>query len=330
MNRRTLLALLPAAALAARPADAWTGSARAQATPAAWPEHPVRIIVPVAAGGSQDIVARLLARHLADALGQNVVVENQPGAGSNIGYEHAARSRPDGHTLLAGSDSLSINKSLFPRLNFDPVADFAPVARAVRVPQILVVRADHPARGLEDFLRLARRGSVAVGTPGNGSLAHLLGEVVQEASEARWTHVPYRGGALAVNDLLGGSLQGVLINIGAVTEHVRAGRLRGLFVSSGQRTLALPEVPTLAEAGIRGAEAVGWHGLVAPAGTDPAIVKRVNAETARVLARPEVAERVAALGLEPVDEPPEALGALIRADAERWAAVIRRARVQPD
>jgi tripartite-type tricarboxylate transporter receptor subunit TctC len=332
MNRRNLLALLPAAAaaLAARPADAWTGSARAQATPAAWPEHPVRIIVPVAAGGSQDIVARLLARHLADALGQNVVVENQPGAGSNIGYEHAARSRPDGHTLLAGSDSLSINKSLFPRLNFDPVADFAPVARAVRVPQILVVRADHPARGLEDFLRLARRGSVAVGTPGNGSLAHLLGEVVQEASEARWTHVPYRGGALAVNDLLGGSLQGVLINIGAVTEHVRAGRLRGLFVSSGQRTLALPEVPTLAEAGIRGAEAVGWHGLVAPAGTDPAIVARLNRETARVLARPEVAERVAALGLEPVDEPPEALGALIRADAERWAAVIRRARVQPD
>ena len=331
MKRRTLLALLPAAAaLAAKPAAAWTAPARAQATPAAWPEHTVRIIVPVATGGSQDIVARLLARHLTEALGQNVVVENQPGAGSNIGYEHAARSRPDGYTLLAGSDSLSINKALFPRLNFDPVADFAPVARAVRVPQILVVRADHPARNLEDFLRLARRGAVAVGTPGNGSLAHLLGEVVQEAAEARWTHVPYRGGALAVNDLLGGSLQGVLINIGAVTDHVRAGRLRGLFVSSGQRTLALPEVPTLAEAGVRGAEAVGWHGLVAPAGTDPAVIARVNAETARVLARPEVAERVAALGLEPVDEPPEALGALIRADAERWAAVVRRARIRPD
>ena len=328
MDRRTFLALLPAVAAPRPAAAAWT--ARAQATPAVWPERSVRIIVPVTAGGSQDIVARLLARHLTEALGQNVAVENQPGAGSNIGYEHAARSRPDGYTLLAGSDSLSINKALFPRLNFDPVADFAPVARAVRVPQILVVRADHPARGLDDFLRLARRGPVAVGTPGNGSLAHLLGEVVQEASEARWTHVPYRGGALAVNDLLGGSLQGVLINIGAVTEHVRAGRLRGLFVSSGQRTLALPEVPTLAEAGIRGAEAVGWHGLVAPAGTDPAIVKRVNAETARVLVRPEVAERVAALGLEPVDEPPEALGALIRADAERWAAVIRRARIQPD
>ena len=332
MHRRSLLALLPvaAAALAARPAAAWTSSARAQATPAAWPEHPVRIIVPVAAGGSQDIVARLLARHLIDALGQNVVVENQPGAGSNIGYEHAARSKPDGYTLLAGSDSLSINKALFPQLRFDPVEDFAPVARAVRVPQILVVRADHPARDLEGFLRLARGGRVAVGTPGNGSLAHLLGEVVQEAAETRWTHVPYRGGALAVNDLLGGSLQGVLINIGAVTDHVRAGRLRGLFVSSGARTAALPEVPTLAEAGMGGAEAVGWHGLVAPLGTDPAIVARVNAATARVLARPDVAERVAALGLEPVDETPEALGALIRADAERWAAVVRRARIQPD
>jgi tripartite-type tricarboxylate transporter receptor subunit TctC len=333
MHRRSLLALLPASAAAlasARPAAAWTSSARAQATPAVWPERSVRIVVPVAAGGSQDIVARLLARHLTDALGQNVVVENMPGAGSNIGYEHAARSRPDGYTLLAGADSLSINKALFSRLNFDPVADFAPVARAVRVPQIFVVRADHPARTLEEFLRLARRGPVAVGTPGNGSLAHLLGEVVQEAAEARWTHVPYRGGALAVNDLLGGSLQGVLINIGAVADHVRSGRLRGLFVSSGERTLALPEVPTLAEAGIGGAEAVGWHGLVAPAGTDPAIIARVNRATAQVLARPEVAERVAALGIEPVDEPPEALGALLRADAERWAAVVRRARIQPD
>ena len=330
MDRRNFLALLPAAALAAKPAAAWTTGARAQATPAVWPERSVRIIVPVAAGGSQDIVARLLARYLTDALGQNVVVENQPGAGSNIGYEHAAKSRPDGYTLLAGSDSLSINKALFPRLNFDPVSDFAPVARAVRVPQILVVRADHPARDLDGFLRLARSGPVAVGTPGNGSLAHLLGEVVQDAVEVRWTHAPYRGGALAVNDLLGGSLQGVLINIGAVTDHVRAGRLRGLFVSSGRRTQALPEVPTIAEAGFSHAEAVGWHGLVAPAGTDPAIVTRVNAETARVLARPEVAERVAALGLEPVDEPPEALGALIRADAERWAAVVRRARIQPD
>jgi tripartite-type tricarboxylate transporter receptor subunit TctC len=342
MNRRALLGgLLPvalgaAAAAAPRPAHAWTaraqGTAAAPSAGTAWPsERSIRFIVPVAPGGSQDVVARLLARHLTDELGQSVLVENLPGAGSNIGYEAAARSKPDGYTLLAGSDSLSINKTLFPRLGFDPVEGFAPVVRAVKVPQILVVRADSPARSLEAFVALARRdGAVAVGTPGNGSLAHLLGEQVQAAAEVRWTHVPYRGGALAVNDLLGGSLQGVLINIGAVTGHVAAGRMRGLFVSSADRTSALPEVPTLAEAGMQGGEAVGWHGIVAPAGTDPAIVAQVNGAVRRILRRPEVAERVAALGLEPSDEPPEALGTLIRADADRWAEVIRRARIQPD
>ena len=319
MFRRT--ALLLATAALVRPAFAQ----------APWPaERSIRIIVPVAAGGSQDIVARLLARHLTDALGQAVVVENLPGAGSNIGYEAASRARPDGYTLLAGSDSLSINKTLFPHLSFDPVEGFAPVARAVRVPQILVVRADSSATSLEEFLAATRRGPVAVGTPGNGSLAHLLGEQIQAAAEVRWTHVPYRGGALALNDLLGGSLQGVMINIGAVTEHVRAGRLRGIFVSSAVRTQGLPGVPTLAEAGMSGGEAVGWHGIVAPRGTDPAIIARLNAAIGQVLARPEVAERVAALGLEPVNEPPEALASLIRSDAERWATVVRRARIQPD
>ncbi len=318
MRRRSLLAL--AAASLATPAFAQ-----------AWPaERTIRIIVPVAAGGSQDIVARLLARHLTDTLGQNVVVENQPGAGSNIGYEAASRARPDGYTLLAGSDSLSINRTLFPHLSFDPVEAFAPVARAVRVPQILVVRADSSARTLEEFIAATRRSPVAVGTPGNGSLAHLLGEQIQSAAEVRWTHIPYRGGALAVNDLLGGSLQGVIINIGAVTDHVRAGRMRGLFVSSAGRAAGLPDVPTLAEAGMTGAEAVGWHGIVAPRGTDPAIIARLNAAIAEVLAKPEVAERIAALGLEPVNESPEALGALIRADAGRWAETIRRARIQPD
>ncbi|RYJ03803.1 MAG: tripartite tricarboxylate transporter substrate binding protein [Acetobacteraceae bacterium] len=324
MFRRT--ALLLAAAALVRPALVRPAMAQAP-----WPaERSIRIIVPVAAGGSQDIVARLLARHLTDVLGQSVVVENQPGAGSNIGYEAASRAKPDGYTLLAGSDSLSINKTLFPGLGFDPVEGFAPVARAVRVPQILVVRADSGARTLTDVLAGARRGAFAVGTPGNGSLAHLLGEQIQAAAEVRWTHVPYRGGALAVNDLLGGTLQGVLINIGAVTEHVRAGRLRGIFVSAAARTQGLPAVPTLAEAGMAGGEAVGWHGIVAPRGTDPAIIARLNAAMGQVLARPEVAERVAALGLEPVNEPPEALASLIRSDAERWATVIQRARIQPD
>ena len=314
MHRRTLLAL----PLLATPVAV-----------GAQPDRPIRLIVPVAPGGSQDIVARLLARHLSVALAHNVVVENMPGAGSNIGYEAGARARPDGLTLVAGSDSLSINKALFPRLGYDPVEDLVPVAQATTVPQILVVRADFPAASLAEFIALSRRRPLAVGTPGSGSLSHLLVEVVQQATEISWTHAPYRGGALAVNDLMGGSLQGVMINIGAVTEHVRAGRLRGLAVSSSRRAEALPEVPTLAEAGLAGVEATGWHGIVAPRGTDPALVARVNAAVGQVLRLPEVTERLRALGIEPADLPPEALGTRIRVDATRWAQVVARTGMQP-
>ncbi|WP_165585326.1 tripartite tricarboxylate transporter substrate binding protein [Roseococcus sp. SYP-B2431] len=301
------------------------------ATPAlAQPERSIRLVVPVAPGGSQDVVGRLIARHLGPALGAQIVVENHPGAGSNIGYELVARARPDGLTLLAGSDSLSINKSLFRRLAFDPVGDFAPIAQATSVPQILVVRADFPAASFADFVALSRTNPAAVGTPGNGSLSHLLIELIQQATETRWTHAPYRGGALAVNDLLGGSLQGVMINIGAVTQHVQAGRLRGLAVSTGSRTAALPEVPTLIEAGLAGVDVAGWHGLVAPKGTDPALLTRINEAVRQVLKLQELRERLAALGIEPVDGSPEALAEKIRADAARWAPVVQRTGMQAD
>lgn len=320
MLRRHLLALAPT--LLTTPALA------SPALPQS--DRPIRLIVPVAPGGSQDIVARLVARHLGPALGTTVVVENLPGAGSNLGYEQGARARPDGHTLIAGADSLSINRSVFRKLAFDPVEDFTPVAQVTAVPQILVVRADSPARTLADFVAMARRGHVAVGTPGTGQLSHLLLEVIQQTTETSVTHVPYRGGALALNDLLGGSLHGVMINIGAVTDHIRAGRLRGLAVSSPARTAALPDVPTFAESGLANAEAVGWHGLVAPKGTDAQTVRRINAAVGQVLQLPDVRDRLAALGIEPVDAPPEALGQRLRADAERWAQVVRRANVQPD
>ena len=305
--------------------------ALALATPAlAQPDRPIKLIVPVAPGGSQDIVARLFARHLGPVLGQNIVVENHPGAGSNIGYEVGARARPDGLTLIAGSDSLSINQGLFRRLSFDPVEDFAPIAQATAVPQILVVKADFPVGGFAEFVAKSRSTPLAVGTPGNGSLAHLMIELMQQATETRWTHAPYRGGALAVNDLMGGSLQGVMINIGAVTQHVQSGRLRGLAVSTGTRTAALPEVPTLMEAGLANIAVAGWHGLVAPRATDPSIITRLNQAVAEVLRLPDLRERLAALGIEAVDLPPEALAAKIRQDAARWAAVIQRTGMQPD
>ena len=314
MNRRSLLAL-SAASLLPVPALAQN-------------DRPIKLIVPVAPGGSQDIVARLIARHLGPVLGTSIVVENMPGGASNIGYEAGARARPDGLTLVAGADSLSINKALFPRLSFDPIADLVPVAQATSVPQIMVVRADFAANTLSEFVELSRRRPLAVGTPGNGQLSHLLIEVMQQATETTWTHAPYRGGALAVNDLLGGSLQGVMINIGAVTDHVRTGRLKGLAVSTGGRAAALPEVPTLADAGLRGIEAAGWHGLVAPKGTDPAVIARINAAVGEVLRNAEVAERLKGLGIEPVDAPAEALGARLRADHERWLPVVRRTNMQ--
>jgi len=327
MRRRDLFGLLAATALAVpRQAPAQGGRA------AAWrPARPIRIIVPVAAGGSQDAVARILAGPMSEALGQTVMVENMPGAAGNVGFQAVARARPDGYTLLAGSDGLSINKTLFPRLRFDPVEGFAAVSWVVRVPQILVVRADRPGaeEGIGAFLRDAQREAPAVGTTGVGSLAHLLGEEVQEAAGIRWIHVPYRGGALAVNDLMAGVIDAALLNIGAAAGLVRQGVLRGLFVSSADRVAALPEVPTMMETGPLRDAVVGWHGIVAPAGTDPAILCSLDAVVQAVLARPAIAARLIALGVEPVAEPPERLAATIRADAERWATVIRRARITP-
>jgi tripartite-type tricarboxylate transporter receptor subunit TctC len=302
---------------------ALAATARRAIAQGAWPARTIKLIVPVAPGGSQDVVARSWARAVTERIGQTIAVENLPGGGSTIGYAAAARAAADGHTLLAGADSLSIVGTLAPRLGFDPLG-FAPVHRAVRVPQILVVRADNPAGDLAAWLARARGGGANVGTPGTGQLAHLLTAQLAAEAGARLTHVPYRGGALALNDLLAGHLDGVMINIGAVTEHVRAGRLRGLVVSPAERAAALADVPTLAESGFPALTAVGWHGIVAPAGTDPAIIARLNGESREALKDTDIAARLAALGVEPTDEGPEALGAAIREDAERYGAIIRR------
>jgi tripartite-type tricarboxylate transporter receptor subunit TctC len=297
---------------------------------AAWPEKPIRLIVPVAPGGSQDVFARLLARGIGEQLGQNIVVENRPGAGGNLAYEAVARERADGYTLLAGADPLSINPALFARAGFDAKRDFTPVVEGVRVAQIIVVRADSRVAGLAELVETAMRGPVSVGTPGNGSLAHLIVAQLGATTGARFTHVPYRGGAPAVNDLLAGTLDAVTINIGAVAEAVRAGQLRGLAVSAPARSTTLPEVPTLAELNLSELTAVGWHGIVAPAGLDHAIVARLNAAARAALREPGLRARLAGLGLEPVDEPAVSLGERIAADAARWAPVVRALAIRAD
>jgi tripartite-type tricarboxylate transporter receptor subunit TctC len=323
MRRRRLLGL---ALAAPAPSFAMAGE------PASWrPTRPIRFIVPVAAGGSQDAVARILANPLADTLGQPLIIDNQPGAAGNLGFQLAARARPDGHTLLAGSDGLSINKALFAHLGFDPVEDFVAVAWVVRVPQMLVVRADTAwaATGFAGFLADARARPPAVGTTGIGSLAHLLGEEIQHAAGLRWIHVPYRGGAPAVTDVLAGATDAALVNIGAAAAQVRAGAMRGLFVSSAKRVAALPGVPSLLETGPLREAVVGWHGLVAPVGTAAGIVAALDAAVQAALARPELVARLLLLGVEPAAETPARLAAMLREDAERWAVVIKRAGIAP-
>ena len=318
LRRRGLLGAAGAVALAA--------GARAQA----WPDRPVRLIVPVAPGGSVDPLARLIGRHLGEALGQPVVVENHAGAGGNIAFEMVARARPDGTTLLAGWDSLAINPAIFPRVEYDPLRDFAPIIQTVRTAQLLVVRPGLGAADLAGFLDLARRRRLTLGSPGNGSIGHLAAALLQARAGAEWTHVPYRGGGPAMADLIAGHIDAVSLTLPAATEHVRAGRLRALAVTTAARSPALPEVPTLAESGFPGLEVTSWQGLLAPAGTEAAILRRLNAEVARILALPEVAAQLGAQGFEPVGGAPEVLAARLAADVPRWPGVVRLAGARVD
>lgn len=320
MSRRILLRTIAAAGSV--PGPSWSQGG--------FPQRPLRLVVPVAAGGSQDNVARLMARHMGPILGQPVIIDNRPGAAGNIGYEIVARARPDGLTLAAGSDNLSINRVLFPLQGFDPVADFAPIAEATTVPQILVVRADSPLRNLADFLDGAARRPLAVGTGGNGSLAHMLQQLLQDIAGRRWTHAPYRGGAPAVNDVLAGTLDAMMGNIGAVAELLRAGSLRGLAVSSPQRLRGLPMVPSFAEAGLPAAGIEGWHGLVAPRGTPDAIIAHLHGTVLQAMAMPDMLRGLEALGITPKAGTPAALGARMEEDARRWEAVVRRSGLRAD
>jgi tripartite-type tricarboxylate transporter receptor subunit TctC len=302
------------------------GPARAQA----WPDRPVRFIVPVAPGGSVDPLARLIGRHLGDALGQAVVVENHAGAGGNIAFEMVARARPDGNTLLVGWDSLAINPAIFPRVEYDPLRDFAPIIQTVRTAQLLVVRPGLGVADLAAFLDLARRRTLTLGSPGNGSIGHLAAALLRSRAGAEWTHVPYRGGGPAMADLIAGHIDAVSLTLPAATEHVRAGRLRAIAVTTAARSPALPEVPTLAESGFPGLEVTSWQGLLAPAATDPAVLRRVNAGVARILAMPDVVAQLAAQGFEPVGGAPAVLAARLAEDVPRWPGVVQLAGARVD
>ncbi|HYF08615.1 MAG TPA: tripartite tricarboxylate transporter substrate binding protein [Acetobacteraceae bacterium] len=292
----------------------------------------MRIIVPVAPGGSLDILGRTLARALAPTLGQPVVAENHPGAGSNLAFELVARARPDGLTLLVGSDPLTINPAVYARTGFDPVRDFTPIIEAVRAPQVLVVNPRSPVRGLVDFVAWAREaeGRLTVASQGNGSIGHLAGALFAREAGYGFSHIPYRGGGPAVVDVVAGHVDALFVTLPAAIEHIREGRLRAIAVTGAARRAALPAVRTITESGYPGFDVVTWQGLLGPRGLPEPVVARLASELRAILARPDIANGLTAQGFEVTGHGPQEFAALIRREAERWPPVVRQVGVRLD
>lgn len=309
---------------------AWPLGAAAQA------DRPVTIVVPYAPGGTTDLLGRLLAREMGALLGRTMVVENKPGAGSGLGASFVARAPADGNTLLvATSTTLAINPWLYRRLSYDPLRDFAPVGMIGAVPLLAVVHPSVPASNLRELVALSKSQPerLSYGSAGNGSPQHLAVEMLKAATGASLTHVPYRGSAPAVGDLLAGQIQVMLSDIPPVLPHVRTGRLRALAVTSAQRQPAIQEVAPIAESGVPGTNgflAMAWQSLVAPAGTPEDVVAQYANALARVMNQRAIRARLLAEGFEPATMPPRALAAYIRSETARWGEVVKAAGMTPE
>lgn len=301
-----------------------------------FPNRPMKIVVPFTPGGSSDVLARAIGQELARTLNQPVLIENVPGAGGALGAERVAKAPADGYTLLMGHvGTLATNPALYPKLGYDPQRSFTPVAWVARVPNVLVVNANVPARSLAELIALAkaRPGSLAYGSGGNGSAAHTTMEYLKLRTGTSFLHIPYKGTAPSVNDLLAGQVQVLFTGIPALLPHIKSGRMRALAVSSPARLSVLPEVPTVAESrvpGTPGFEADQWYGLVAPAGTPAEVVALLNRQVNAALASEEVRTRLAAEGAEATPASPQVFAQLIASELPRWEKVIRAARITPD
>jgi tripartite-type tricarboxylate transporter receptor subunit TctC len=305
-----------------------TAGARAQG----FPSKPVRLLVGYSPGGAVDVIARAIALPLGGALGQPVVIENKPGAGTNIAMRALIDSPPDGHTLMLVANAAAANPTLYQPPPFDTLRDLTPVSLVGRVPVVIAVNAASEIGSIARLVSVskARPGSVNYGTPGNGSTPHLALELFQRAAGIELTHVPYKGGSQAITDTLAGHIQSVAVNALEVLPHVKAGKLRVLAVLSTARSPIFPDVPTIAESGYPGFEAAVWYGLVGPAGLAPALVARLHAEVQKILAMPEVGERLAAAGGEVLPGPVERFTTLLSSEKSRYEKLIRDARIQPD
>lgn len=304
---------------------AWAAAAQpARDAVREYPSRPIRLIVPFTPGGGTDITARLVAEKLTERLGQQVIVDNRPGAAGNIGAELAARATPDGYTLLAITASITVNPAIHRKLSYDLTKDFAPITQTTSLPYTLVVNAGLPARSVKELIALARSrpNGLTYGSSGIGGLSHLSGGLLAALTHSNLLHVPYKGGAAALADVLSGQIDMLFSTPLQAGPHLRSGKLRGLAVTTRTRSTALPHLPTMVEAGVPGYDVNQWNGLLATGGTPAAIVARLHAETVRALQ--EIKERLASDGSEVVGGTPEALGAHVRAEIAKWKKLVQQ------
>jgi tripartite-type tricarboxylate transporter receptor subunit TctC len=297
--------------------------AAAQAT---YPNKTITIIVPFSAGGTTDILARIIGQGLNKELGQSVVIDNRAGAGGNIGGQLAARAAPDGYTLFMGTvGTHAINAALYKKMPFDPVKDFTPLTRVAMVPNLLVANPAQPFKTVKELIAYgkANPGKLNFGSSGSGSSIHLSGELFKSMAGVDMVHVPYKGSAPAVTDLLGNQIAIMFDNLPSAIQHVRSGKLRAIAVTTAKRSPELPDVPTIAEAGVPGYEATSWFGMFAPAGTPPDVVAKLNTALAKVLADAEVKKKIAGQGGEPYAEKPEQFADFIRKESVKWSKVVK-------
>jgi tripartite-type tricarboxylate transporter receptor subunit TctC len=321
----TNAARLACAALAVAAA----GAAFAQA---GYPSKPVRMVVPSSAGGGTDIVARIIAPELSKRLGQQVVIDNRPGAGTMIGIEVAAKSPPDGYTLLMGLSTLAINSALYKKVPYDPVRDFAPITQAVSSASIIVVHPSIPVKTLKELIAFARArpGQLNYASAGTGTYPHMTMELFLSMAKLKMVHIPYKGTGPAMIDMVGGQVATMAATILTGMPQIRAGRLRPLGITSSARSPIVPDIPTVAEAGLPGYESVQWYGMLAPARTPRDIITRLHGEATRVLQQPEIKARFAGDGADPVGSTPEEFTRYIQSELTKWAKVAREAGIQPE
>ena len=302
------------------------------ATGQSYPSRPLRFIVPGLAGTSPDLLARVIAQHLSQRLGQQIVIMNQPGGGGNIAFDAAARATPDGYTLLVTSDQLSINESLFTNMQHHAVKSFAPVVQAIVSPQVLIVNPGLPFKDVAGLIAYAKAnpGKINFGSPQIGTLGHLAGELLKRTQKIDIVHVPFQGATVAIREIIGGQIQMMFVTLPPAVGHIQQGTVRALAVSTIDRSTAIPNVPSLYELGMKEFDFGAWQGVLAPAGTPRAVIMRLNTDINAILKDPEANSTLVKMGFIPVGGTPEAFQTLIAKDIEKWGVVIKEAKIKAE